>query len=152
MIASLIASFASGETALALRRVRRAAITYLLAGAAVLCGIGFLIGAGYIWTADRYGAIEAALAFGVGFLVLAGIILMAHKLAMGSRQQRETRRRSKEMTTLAVASALAVLPTLLRRRAGLGAIVAPAVAAVAYAIYRENSGRPARKRRQGGEG
>ena len=46
MLASLIASFASGETVLAVRRARRAAVAYLLAGLAALCGVGFLVGAG----------------------------------------------------------------------------------------------------------
>lgn len=145
MLASLIASFASGETMLALRRARSAVIVYALAGVAFLCGAVFLIIAGYIWAARRYGAIEAALAFGVGFLVLAGIVLAVHKIGKGSRVKRAAQRRSTDVTTIAVASALAVLPTLLRGKAGIGTVVAPAVAALAYAIYREN--RPKRRRK-----
>lgn len=144
MLASLIAGFASGETGLAVRRMRRAAIAYLLAGVAALCGIGFLIGAGYIAAARRYGSLETSIAFGIGFLVLAGIVLLVHRLAAGSRKRKEAQRRSQDVTALAVASALALLPSLLRKPAGLGAVAAPAIAAVAYAIYREN--RPRRRR------
>jgi hypothetical protein len=42
------------------------------------------------------------------------------------------------MTALGVTAALAALPVLLRSKGGLGAILGPAAALVAYAIYREN--------------
>jgi ABC-type uncharacterized transport system permease subunit len=142
MLASLIASFASGETALAVRRARRAAIAYLLAGVAAICGIGFLIGAVYIWASERYGAIEAAVGFGVVFLLLSGIIFIVHTTTSRIQAKRVRDRRASDLTTVAVASALAVLPTLLRGKAGLGAVIAPAVALTAYAIYRENRKRP----------
>jgi len=153
MIASLIASFASGETMHLLRRARRAAIAFVLAGAAILCALGFFIGAGYIWTARRLGSLEATLAFGVGFLVLAGIVLLIHKLmGDGGRRQREIRRRNKELTAVAAASALAVLPTLLRSRVGVGVLLMPAAALLAHAIYRENAARPPRDTGPRGEG
>jgi ABC-type uncharacterized transport system permease subunit len=142
MLASLIASFASGETALAVRRARRAATAYLLAGVAAICGIGFLIGAVYIWASERYGAIEAATGIGVIFLLLSGIILIIHTTTSRIQAKRAKERRASDLTTVAVASALAVLPTLLRGRAGLGAVIAPAVALTAYAIYRENRKKP----------
>ena len=41
-----------------------------------ICGLGFLVGAAYIWTASRYGSLAAALGFGAGFLLLAGLILL----------------------------------------------------------------------------
>jgi ABC-type uncharacterized transport system permease subunit len=138
MLASLIAGFASGETALALRRARRAAVAYLLAGVAALCGVGFLIGALYIWASQRYGAIEAALGIGVIFLLASGVILIVHTTTARSQARRATERRASDLTTVAVASALAVLPTLLRGKAGLGTVIAPVVALTAYAIYREN--------------
>ena len=139
MLASLIASFASDEAVLAVRRARRAAIAYLLAGVAALCGAGFLVGAGYIWTSVHYGAFRAALAFGVGFVFIAIVIVLAHKLASRSRVRQDVQRRKAEVTTLGVATALAVLPTLLRGKPGIGALVAPVAALAAYAIYRENS-------------
>ena len=139
MLASLIASLASGETVVALHRARRAAIVYLLAGTAGLCGIGFLIGALYIWFSERYGRLETAIGFGVGFIVLALLILLAHRLTAGSRARRATERRKSNLTAVGTAAALAVLPGLLRSRAGLGALLVPALAVIGYAIYRENS-------------
>jgi heme A synthase len=147
MLASLIASFASGETMVAVRRARRALIAYTLAGLAALVGIGFLIGGAYIWTAHHYGWTRAAVGFGVGFLLLAGLVLLINKLMSGAQKRRESRRRNKDLTALAAASALAVLPNLFRGKAGLGTILGPALAVVAYEIYRENrkSRRPARE-------
>lgn len=142
MLASLIASFASGETALAVRRARRAAIAYLLAGVAAICGIGFLIGAVYIWASERYGAIEAAIGIGVIFLLISGIILIVHTTTSRIQAKRAKEKRASDLTTVAVASALAVAPTLLRGKAGLGAAIAPAVALATYAIYRENRKKP----------
>jgi Na+-transporting methylmalonyl-CoA/oxaloacetate decarboxylase gamma subunit len=145
MLASLIASFASGETALAVRRAKRAAIVYLLAGVAALCGIGFLIGAVYIWASHRYGAIEAAIGIGVVFLLLSGLVLIVHTATARIEARRAKDRRASDLTTVAVASALAVLPTLLRGKAGLGTVIAPIVALTAYAIYRENRAKAPKK-------
>ncbi len=137
-IASLIAGFASGETVAALRRARGAAIAYVLAGLAGLCGLGFLIGAGYIWAARRYGPLEASIGFGIGFLVLSGLILIIFRLSGESRVARRSRRRNADMTAMGVTAAIAALPMLLRSKGGLGAVLGPAAALVAYAIYREN--------------
>ena len=139
MLASLIASLASGETVVAIRRARRAAIVYLLAGTAAIIGVGFLIGALYIWLSELYGRLETALGFGVGFIVLALLIVLVHRLTAGSRAKRAAERRRSDLTAMGVAAALAALPGLMRSRAGLGTLVAPALAVVAYAIYRENS-------------
>jgi undecaprenyl pyrophosphate phosphatase UppP len=139
MLASLIASLASGETVVAIRRARRAAIVYLLAGTAGIIGVGFLIGALYIWLAELYGRLETALGFGVGFIVLALLIVLVHRLTAGSRAKRAAERRRSDLTAMGVAAALAALPGLMRSRVGLGTLLAPALAVVAYAIYRENS-------------
>lgn len=139
MLASLIAGLASGETAAAIRRARVAAIVYLLAGAAALCGLGFLLAAAFIAAAARYGSMAAALGFGVGFLLLALLILLIFLLSSGSRKAKQAKRRKADMTAIGVTTALTVLPTLLRGKAGLGALLAPAIAAAAYAIYKENT-------------
>ena len=138
MLASLLSGFASGETVAALRRARTAAIVYTLAGIAGLCGLGFLIGAAYIWVALRYGSLATALSFGAGFLVLAGLILLIYQIFSGSRARRRARRRNADMKAIGITAALAVLPTLLKGKGGLGVILGPAVALAAYAIYREN--------------
>jgi ABC-type uncharacterized transport system permease subunit len=138
MLASLLASLASGETLQAVRRARRAAIAYLFAGVAVAIGVGFLIGALYIFLSERYGRLETAIGFGVGFIVLALLVLLVHRLTATSRARRAAERRKSDLTAMGVAAALAALPTLARSRVGLGALLAPAIAVVAYAIYREN--------------
>ncbi|MET3581245.1 hypothetical protein ABID19_004291 [Mesorhizobium robiniae] len=123
----------------AVRRARTAAIVYALAALAVLCGVGFLIGAAYVWVAGRYGPITACLAFGAGFLVIAGLLLLIHKLSAGARTRRGARRRNADMKAIGMTAALAVLPTLLKGKGGLGTILGPAIALAAYAIYRENT-------------
>lgn len=138
MLASLLAGLASGETVMALRRARRAAITYLLAGAAALCGVGFLVGALYIWLAERLGRVEAALLLGVLFILLALFVLLVDRLTAKERGRRAAQRRKSDLAALGVAAALGALPGLTRSRAGLAALVGPAVAVIAYAIYREN--------------
>jgi len=138
MLASLLASLASGETVVALRRARRAAVVYLFAGVFLLCGIGFLLGALYIWLAARYGSFETALMFGVGFIVLALIVLLIDRLTARSRRVRAAERRKSDFTAVGIAAALAILPNLVRTRAGAGVLVAPLLAAAGYMIYREN--------------
>jgi len=138
MLASLISAFASGETVAALRRARTAAIVYGFAAVLALCGVGFLVGAGYIWAAERYGAMGAALGFGVGFLAISGLVLIIHRLSAGTRARRRARQRSADMKAIGITAALALLPTLLKGKGGLGVLLGPAVALAAYAIYREN--------------
>ncbi|RWO42222.1 MAG: hypothetical protein EOS12_19885 [Mesorhizobium sp.] len=138
MLATLISGLASGETVAAIHRARTAAIVYVIAMAAALCGLVFLVGAAYIWTAMRYGQLAAALGFGVGFLVLAGLILLIYRISAGSRARRRAQRRNADMKAIGITAALAVLPSLLKGKGGLGVILGPAVALAAYAIYREN--------------
>jgi predicted membrane channel-forming protein YqfA (hemolysin III family) len=138
MLASLISGFASGETLAAIRRARAAAVVYAVAALAALCGLGFLVGAAYIWTAGRYGSVAASLGFGAGFLVIAGLILLVHRILAGSRARRRAKRRDADLKAIGIAAALAMLPTLLKGKGGLSFILGPAVALAAYAIYREN--------------
>jgi len=138
-LVSLISALASGEAMAALQRARMTAILYGLAAIFALCGVGFLIGAAYVWLAARYGPLATSLGFGIGFLVVAGLILVAHKLTTRMRSGRRARRRQADMTAVGITAALALLPALAKSKGGLGAIVAPALAVVAYAIYRENA-------------
>ncbi|MGX5802769.1 phage holin family protein [Bradyrhizobium sp. Arg314] len=138
-LVSLISALASGEAMAALQRARMTVILYGLAAVFALCGVGFLIGAGYIWLAGRYGPLATSLGFGIGFLVIAGLILVIHKLTIRMRAKRRARRRQADMTAVGITAALALLPALAKSKGGLGAVVAPALAVVAYAIYRENA-------------
>ncbi|RWL80543.1 MAG: phage holin family protein [Mesorhizobium sp.] len=141
-LVSLISALASGEAMAALQRARITAIIYGLAAIFALCGVGFLLGAAYIWLAARYGPLATSLGFGIGFLVLAGLIIVIHKLTASARAKRRVRRRQADMTAVGVTAALALLPALARSKGGLAAIAAPALAVVAYAIYRENTRPP----------
>ena len=85
-------------------------LSYLLAGVAGLCGVGFLIGAFYIWLSDRYGRLETATGFGIGFIVLALVILLVHRLTARSRAMRVAERRKSDLTAMGIAAAIAALP------------------------------------------
>lgn len=140
MLAVLIQSLAAGETMRVAKRVRRAMIDYLIAGVCLAIGVGFLIAAGYIFVAERYGALYTALGFGLGFIAIAGIALAVHAI----RSRLEAKRRAEEarkaqLTTLAGAAALTVLPALLKGRGGVLQMLAPLLAMAAYTIYRENT-------------
>jgi hypothetical protein len=43
------------------------------------------------------------------------------------------------MAAMGISAALALLPVLARSKGGLGVLAAPALAALAYAVYRENT-------------
>ncbi|PBC06119.1 phage holin family protein [Mesorhizobium sp. WSM3860] len=137
-LVSLISALASGEAVAALQRARLTAILYGLAGVFALCGVGFLIGAAYIWLAARYGPLATSFGFGIGSLVIAGLIVVIHKLTSSMRARRRARRRKADMTAVGVTAALALLPALAKSKGGLGTLLAPAIALTAYAIYREN--------------
>ena len=139
MLASLITSLASGEAVAAVRRARAAATAYLIAGVLVVCGLGFFIGAGYIWAAGRFGPIEAALGFGGGFVLLALLVVLVFKLSSGSRTRKRADRRKSDLAALGVTAGLAVLPSLLRGKGGASLLVGPAIALIAYEIYKENT-------------
>lgn len=135
MLASLIAGLASGETVVALRRARQAAIAWMAAIVAAACGIGFLIGAAYIWASDQYGPLQAAIGFGVFFIAVAVAIILTHKLRARSRARLLARKRSTDMKAIGVATAIAAIPSLLKGKAGVGILAAPVVALGVYALY-----------------
>ena len=139
MLASLIAAFVSGETAWMLRRARRSAMLLGLALAAGLAGVAFLVGAGYIAAARRFGALEAAIGFGLGFIVLALLIVIVNAVASRSTRRDASSRRKSEVTAIATAAAVGMLPMLLKGRGSLGTLLAPALGLVAFMIWRENT-------------
>jgi hypothetical protein len=142
MWGTLLSGILNLEPSLFIRRARNAVIIYLLALAAFLCGVGFLIGAGYIYAAQRYGGFHASLGFGVGFVVLAVLIFATYQIASAVSERRKAReQRAAQMSSL-LAAALALLPALLRSRTGLAGLLTPVVALIAYMIYKENSGTP----------
>jgi protein-S-isoprenylcysteine O-methyltransferase Ste14 len=132
--ASLIAAFVSGEALVAVRRAKGNAIAYIFVAIFGMVGVGFLVGAGYIAAARRFGSLEAAIGFGVGFLLVALLIIIGRKIALSRRRSR-TERRKADMAAIIGAATVSALPLLLRSRAGL---VGPLVALGLYALYREN--------------
>lgn len=142
MLGTLIGSLMASETASAVAAVRRATIAYALAGLMAVCGLGFLIAAGYIVAADHYGDVEAALGFAGGFFLIGLIVVVSHRVAAGIRARRVMARRSVEVKTVASAAAVALLPLIMRRGVGLRGLLLPLAGLAAFQIYRENSRPP----------
>lgn len=148
MLASLIAGLLSGETVQAARRARSAAIAYALAGVLVLFGVVFLLVAGYVALAAQIGWIWSGVAIGAGFILLAGIVLLVHRSQQRKRLEADAQRRKSELMAVATTSAIALLPTLAKGRSGLFVLLVPAAALAAYALYRQNEARKARRNRR----
>lgn len=136
----LLFSLFTGEASAAARRARRSAIEYAIVAVAALLGFGFLLLAGYIYAARHYGELEAALGFGGGFLALSAAVLIIHRVTARARARRARERASREALAVAGALALTTLPSLLSKRGIVAGMAIPLVSAIAYAIYRENSG------------
>jgi len=147
VLASLIAAFASGETMIALRRARSAAIAYSIAAILGLFGVVFLLVAAYIAAARRLGPVPAALWAAGIFIVLAILIVLFHRISSVGRAKIAARRRNSDISKIAIASGVALAPSLLRGGVGKMTLIVPAIAAVGYAIYKENS-KPSRRYRQ----
>jgi predicted membrane channel-forming protein YqfA (hemolysin III family) len=137
---SLILSIISGEASAAARRARRSAVEYIIAAAAALIGFVFLMLAAYVYASRFYDELTVAIAFAAGFLGLAVLLLIYHRISARARARRARERMSNEAIALAVPIGLALLPTLLTKRGAKAGLVASALAAVGYAIYRENVG------------
>lgn len=139
MLSSLIASIVSGEATEAVGRARRAAVIYLIAGVFILCGLGFLLGAGFVALADEIGTIPAALWFGGGFIVVALIIVLSYRFNERKKAKEAAQRRRSEVAAVTSAAALAILPSLLSSPRGRSlTLMAPAIAMIGYALWREN--------------
>ncbi|MGI6855310.1 hypothetical protein [Mesorhizobium sp. 1B3] len=144
MLSSLVAAFISGEAVGAARRARRAVLIYTFAAITILTGLGFLVGAAYAAAARRFGTIEAASSFGIVFIVIGFVAVGIHSLSGRTRKREAAGRRGADLATIASVAAVSLLPALLRApsllkgKAGLAGIIGPALAILAYGIYREN--------------
>lgn len=139
MLATLLASVVSGEATDAVSRLRKSLLIYAAAGLFLFCGTGFLLGAGFVTAANELGTVNAALWFAGGFIGLAIILVIIHRITARVKAKRLARRRGTEVKAVASAAALALIPTLLASRGRAVVLIAPAIAALAYAVYRENS-------------
>lgn len=141
MLASIFEALSGLDTSRAARRFRRAFIDFALSGAAFLVGVGFLVAAGFIFASNRYGPLYTSFGFGIGFIVLSALILVVHRaIASHRRRQREEEQKQAQFASMVGATALAVLPALIRARGGLGGMMLPAAALAAYVIFREQFG------------
>jgi hypothetical protein len=138
---SFLISLLTGEAADAAARARRSALEYLFAAIAAVCGFVFLLIAAFAYVADhlRYGALKTSLAFAAVFLAFAVALLVYHRLRATARSRRARERRQTDMKAALSGAVIAALPSLLSRRGGITGVILPAVAAFAFAIYRENT-------------
>lgn len=150
MLAKLIATLASGEAGETARRVRRAVVAYGLVGALLVFALLFLITAGYIAAAQRFGPVEAALGFAGAFLLAGLVVLLAYRFGARARRRQIAERRRGEIASVAAAAAVTLLPTLLAGRGRLLALLVPGLALLGYGIYRENRSSPVAPRRRRG--
>ncbi len=142
MLASLLATVSSLDASRAARRFRRALIDYAFAGVTFVIGLGFLVAAAFIWTADRYGSLAAALGFGAGFIGVSAVIMMVHRIVVARRaRRRREQERADQLRSVATAAAVAAVPALVRQAGLFGTLLLPLAAAAAYAIFRENTRR-----------
>ncbi len=118
-LGDLIAAIIQDQATREAKRLRKAATSYLWVGLTAAVGIGYLVGAAYIVAERRFGDWQAAIGFGVGFLVIAGISYLGHRMAARRRARLAAERRRAEARSIAGATALAFLPSLLSRRGGL---------------------------------
>ncbi|WP_367717365.1 hypothetical protein AB2N04_04590 [Nitratireductor sp. GISD-1A_MAKvit] len=122
------------------RRLKFASAFCALAAGLALFGFGFLVLAGYIAASQRWGAVEAALGFGVAFSAMGAVVLLGLSVWRRIQLRRARRRRASDAGMLAGTAALTLLPALISRTGGLGALALPVLAVAGYAIYRENAG------------
>jgi hypothetical protein len=143
MLRGLLGAALTGEALQIAGRARRAAILLAFAGVMLAIGIGFLIGAGYILAARQFGNLEAATGFGAAFVVIGLACLLANRIAADRARRRRQAERGPELRGIAVAAALAALPSLLRHpRAVLSSLALPAAGLIALRIVAENRPRP----------
>lgn len=140
MLAKLVQAFTAIDATRAARRVRRAVITFAIAGLCLFLGVAFLIAAGFMLAVERFGAVHACLGFGAIFMGLAVAALAAHRiLTARAARRRAQEAKATQIKTLAGATAMAVLPALLKGRGGVLQLALPLLAMAAYAIYKENA-------------
>lgn len=147
MLRTVLLAVAGANLRRKVDQLRRAALFYVLAGITFALGLVFLLIAAFIFFAERYGALPAALGFGGGFVMLAVLILAIYSLSGNRPSPRlEREERADQMKAMATAVAIGAAPAILRSTGILGAVVLPAIAVLGYAIYRENQA-PTRPRR-----
>ena len=90
MLTSLIRSLASGQLSDIFGRLRRAVIVYVMAILAIMCGLGFLLAAGFMLAERRFGPIGAAVGFGVVFLLVGIMVIGIYAAVVVTCRKRST--------------------------------------------------------------
>lgn len=138
MLRSIIGALIAGEAKQLSRRAKSAVILHLLAAIALAVGAGFLIGAGYIFAAERYGSLNAAIGFGAGFVAIAVLLLIINAMQAKAWRRRRAEERGGELKLLAATAAIAALPGLLKTRSGIVGLLAPIAGLVLLKVIEEN--------------
>ncbi|WP_420961261.1 hypothetical protein [Brucella sp. IR073] len=95
-----------------------------------LVGVSFLLATAYLALSMVLGSVYAALIIALGCFAIAIIGVFVLKMSEARRQRRIRERRESEGSTMLIATALAVLPSLTKRP-----IIAAALPIIALAAY-----------------
>ncbi len=125
-------------------RLKRAAVTYMIAAVLAFMGLVFLLIAAWIYLARRVGPMEASFWFAGAFLVMAVLIVIVHRLAEAARERSARRQRTRDLAAVGASTAVAAVPLLSRGKSGLGAIAVGVAILGGYAAYSLWSGREPR--------
>ena len=120
-------------------RVRNTIIVNVVMFGLALVGVVFLIVAGFLALADRYGGIYAALILAGIFIVLALAVYLGTRIGENrNRRQAAEKRKSTETSAFVTTAALTALPVVLKSPMGR-AIALPAAAIGAYFLMRKQN-------------
>jgi len=145
MFARLFALLATGEAAAIKRRLRTAIVFYAAAVSTAFMALVFLVLSAYLWAASHWGATRTAMWFGIGFLLLSAVIFIAYRVTARARRRAAMGKRAETM--MVGASALAMLPSLVGRRARWTMPLILLAGLAGYAAYREFERRTGTSRR-----
>lgn len=140
MLSSFLSALISGEVKQYASHIRNATVVNVLAVIAVVIGIGFGIGAGYIALAQQIGPLYTSIWFAAGFIVAGVILLMINKMRTRAWKRRRRAERGQEIRALATTALIAALPSLMKSRTGMIGLLLPLIGLVAFKIYEENRG------------
>ncbi len=124
----LLASALGTDFGAVLRRGRRSAVIYLLAGVLLLGTYAAMLAAAGLHLSALLGAVNAALAIAGAQLLVATLLVAALSLVNSLERRRERKRESSQ--TLVATLALSALPSLMRSRTGVGLAVAGGLALI----------------------
>lgn len=117
-LAPLLASVLATDIGSALRRARRNAVLYALAGLFFLSAYAAALIGGGLYLASRTDPMTAALVIAAGMVALALLLLAG--MALANAIERRKQREHGSGKALAAAAAISILPTLAKSKGVLG--------------------------------